>query len=160
MLKVEISKEQKENQAVKVLKNKDEGRQSDFCSGCGWCYEEFNLYHPMKYFKKSLKWYRKYLRTNTLDSLPKENVEWYYELLIITKYMHQRKVLDKELYIKNKRRGLYPFTCDLLDKETRQCKDYDNRPRFCKNYMCKNPKKASKDMKELLICRKIEQGLK
>ena len=159
MIKIKISKEQKENQAVKVLKNKDEEMQSDFCSGCGWCCEAFSLHHPMKYYKQKLRWYKIYSRRSTIDSLPQENIDFYNELLIITKHMHQRKESDKKLYIKNKRRGQYPFTCDLLDKETRQCKNYENRPLFCKKYICKNPKKASEDMKEILICRKIEQGL-
>ena len=34
-----------------------------------------------------------------------------------------------------KRTGKY-FTCDNYDEEKGLCKDYENRPNFCRNFIC------------------------
>lgn len=39
--------------------------------------------------------------------------------------------------------GYHWYKCDLLDSQTRLCKDYENRPQICKDCPGKNPKPES-----------------
>ena len=116
-----------------------EGVSNDFCKGCGWCCILFYLPYRLKQYKQWLKAWEKILRKTPLSSYKEKDQKWYRDLLIITKYFHQRKDVDTKRYRMWRKKGRYPYYCDLLDKKSRTCSKYNNRPELCKRYICKQP---------------------
>jgi Fe-S-cluster containining protein len=91
------------------------------CRRCGWCCRTIALEHSKEVFKVTANPDHKFIYENFTEMSSEEAVKL---------NPHVAGIVEE---YKQGERSLYWYTCSHLGDDNR-CKDYENRPMFCRGY--------------------------